>query len=66
MVAASLLHYLLGPNRMLVWAAILVVLLAALCLLAYAVFASGLMTGLLPDQQLLAPFRWNLNGGNVG
>ena len=66
MVAASLLHYLRGRYRILVWAAILVASFAGLSLLACAVFANGLTTDPLRDGQLLAPFRWFVTAGNIG
>jgi hypothetical protein len=58
MVAASLHHYLRGHSRTFVVAAIAIGTVAALLLLAYAVFGSGLMNGPSPDDQLMAPFRW--------
>ena len=58
MVVASLLHYLHGRSRLFASIAIVVALLCALLLLAYAVFAAGLTSDHSPEGPLLGPFRW--------
>jgi hypothetical protein len=58
MVVASLLHYLHGRSRLFASIGIVVVLLCALFLLAYAVFAAGLTSDHSPDGPLMGPFRW--------
>jgi len=58
MVVASLLHYRPGRSRLFVSIGIVVALLFALVLLAYAVFVAGLTTDPSPDGPLMGPFRW--------
>lgn len=58
MVVASLLHYRHGRSRLFVSIGIVVALLFALFLLAFAVFAAGPTPDHSPDGPLIGPFRW--------
>ena len=65
MGVASLPHYLHGRSRLLVSVGIAVALLCVLYLLGYAVFASDLTGGPMPDTRLMGPFRW-WSSTNIG